>query len=82
MLSDFDFDASSVVFTIGVNYYYYSSRYAKVAIFVGVVGWSPQYHSSFEPRRKGLNHGNKKQWPYVSKFEVMVEKVIFGAKSN
>ena len=65
-----------------MNYYYYSSKYVEVAIFVSVVGWSPQYHSSLEPGRNVLKHGNKKQWPYMSKFEVMVEKVIFGAKSN
>ena len=59
VLSDFDFDASSVVFARQVNYYYYSSKYAEVAIFVGVVGWSPQYHSSLEPGRKVLNLGTR-----------------------
>ena len=82
MLSDFDFDASSTVFARRVNYYYYSSKYTEVAIFVNVVVWSPQYHRSLEPGRKVLNHGNKKQWPYMSELEVMVEKVIFGAKNN
>lgn len=39
VLSDFNFDASSVVFARRVNYYYYSSKYVEV-IFVGVVCWS------------------------------------------
>jgi hypothetical protein len=59
VLSNFDSGASSVVFAGRVNYYY-SSKYAEVTIFVGVVGWSPQYHSSLEPGRKVLNHENKK----------------------
>ena len=82
VLSDFDSDASSVVFARRVNYYYYSSKYAEVVIFVTFVGWSPKYHSSLESGRKILHHWNKKWWPYMSEFEVMVEKVIFGAKSN
>ena len=61
VLRDLDFDASSVVFARRVNYYYYSSKYIEVAIFVGVVGWSPQYHSSLESRQKVLNRGNKNQ---------------------
>ena len=48
VLSDFNSDASSVVFARGVNYYYYSYKYVEVAIFDSVVGWSPQYHSSLE----------------------------------
>ena len=59
VLLDFDSDASSVVFTRWVNYYY-SYKYAEVAIFDSVVGWSPQYHSLLEPRQNFLNHGNKK----------------------
>ena len=61
MLSDFDSDASSVVFARRVNYYY-SSKYAEVVIFVGVVGWSPQCHSSLELGQKVINHGNKKKF--------------------
>ena len=38
VLSNFDFDASSVVFKRQVNYYYYSSKYFEVAIFLGVDG--------------------------------------------
>ena len=41
VLSDFNSDASSVVFARRVNYYYYSSKYIEVAIFVGVASWSP-----------------------------------------
>lgn len=48
VLSNFDFDASLVVFTGRVNYYYNASKYAQVVIFI-VVCWSPQYHSSLEP---------------------------------
>ena len=62
VLSNFDSDASSVVFARQVNcYYYYSSKYSEVAIFLGVVGWSHQYHSSLEQGQKVLNHGNKKK---------------------
>ena len=68
VLSNFGSNAPSVVLARRVNYYYYLYKYAEVAIFDSVVGWSPQYHSSLEPGRKVLNHGNKKQWLYVSEF--------------
>ena len=64
---DFNKDAPTVVFARWVNYYY-SSKFVEVTIFVGVVCWSPQHHNSLEPGRKVLNHGSKKQWPYMSEF--------------
>ena len=41
VLLDFDYDASSVIFARRVNYYCYSTKFAKVVIFDGVVCWSP-----------------------------------------
>ena len=66
VLSDFDSDASSIVFARLVNYYYCSYKYAEVAIFDSVVGRSTEYHSLLEPGQKVLNHGSKKQWPYIT----------------
>ena len=41
VLSDFDFDASSVIFARWVNSYYFSTKYDEVAIFAGIICWPP-----------------------------------------
>ena len=41
VLSNFDYDASSIIFARRVNYDYYLIKFAKVAIFVGVLYWPP-----------------------------------------